>query len=74
MHHLLREHSLAAWGAMANGQENPLKESLAASPELNRYLKSEHIRELLDASVYVGDAPQRARVLASHIRDTLAKD
>ncbi len=74
MHELLREHSLAAWSAMANGQPNPLIESLAASVELNRYLKSETIHELLDASAYVGDAPQRARAFASHIHDTFAKD
>jgi adenylosuccinate lyase len=74
MHHLLREHSLAAWSAMANGQPNPLIESLVASPELNTYLKPELIRELLDASAYIGDAPIRARLFASHIREILAKD
>jgi adenylosuccinate lyase len=74
MHELLREHSLAAWGAMADGQPNPLVESLVASSELNTYLKPELIRELLDASAYIGDAPVRARLFASHIRDTLAKD
>jgi adenylosuccinate lyase len=74
MHHLLREHSLAAWQAMTNGQPNPLVESLVASPELQTYLTPQAIRELLDASAYVGDAPIRARVFASQIRHTLAKD
>jgi adenylosuccinate lyase len=74
MHELLREQSLAAWSAMANGQPNPLVESLVASAELNTYLKPELIRELLDASAYTGDAPVRARLFASHIRETLAKD
>jgi hypothetical protein len=31
------------------------------------------VRELLDASTYVGDAPERARGMAQVIRDVLCK-
>jgi adenylosuccinate lyase len=74
MHHLLREHSLAAWQAMSSGQPNPLVESLVASAELQTYLPPETIRDLLNANAYIGDAPTRARAFVAHIRDTLAKD
>ncbi|HVU09996.1 MAG TPA: adenylosuccinate lyase [Phototrophicaceae bacterium] len=67
MHEQLRAHSLAAWSAIANGQPNPLVEALATSPALTIYLLPDQIRTLLDASDYVGDAPQRAREFAARI-------
>ncbi len=72
MHELLRNHSLSAWSALASNQPNPLVESLATSPELAVYLAPEQIRALLDASAYVGDAPQRARQFAARILETLS--
>ncbi|MFN8563064.1 MAG: hypothetical protein U0703_15965 [Anaerolineae bacterium] len=72
MHELLRSHSLSAWSALASNQPNPLVESLATSPELAVYLAPEQIRALLDASAYVGDAPQRARQFAARILETLS--
>jgi adenylosuccinate lyase len=68
LHHVLREHSLAAWAALAADQPNPLVESLAASADLAPYLTPDEIRALLDASAYVGDAPARARAIVSAIR------
>jgi adenylosuccinate lyase len=73
MHEHLREHSLSAWGALANGHANPLVEALASSMELKPYLTEAAIRELLDASAYIGDAPSRARAFAVLIRDTLQR-
>ncbi len=64
MHEHLREHSLAAWAAIANNQPNPLVELLASSPLITLYLPPERIRALLDASAYLGDAPERARRFA----------
>ncbi|MCC6805396.1 MAG: adenylosuccinate lyase, partial [Anaerolineae bacterium] len=72
LHELLRTHSLNAWAALADDQPNPLVESLANSPELALYLTPEEIRALLDASDYVGDAPQRARQFAAEILETLS--
>ena len=73
MHEHLRTHSLAAWAALADGQPNPLVESLANSPTLALYLAPEHIRALLDASAYVGDAPERARHFAAQLLAALIR-
>ncbi|MEO8392677.1 MAG: lyase family protein, partial [Chloroflexota bacterium] len=71
MHEHLRTHSLAAWAAISEGQPNPLIEALANSPTLAVYLTPEQIRALLDASAYVGDAPERARQFAYHVLNSL---
>jgi adenylosuccinate lyase len=68
MHALLRDHSLAAWKAIADGAPNPLIDALSADPALTAYLPAERIRSLLKAADYVGDAPERARTLAAEIR------
>lgn len=72
LHEHLREHSLAAWAKISNGDPNPLIGSLANSPTLAHYLTPDEIRNLLDASVYVGDAPARARQFAIQILATIA--
>ncbi|MDZ4764975.1 MAG: adenylosuccinate lyase [Chloroflexota bacterium] len=72
IHEHLREHSLTAWAALSAGQPNPLIDNLAASPILARYLAPDTIRALLDASSYVGDAPDRAQWLAERIQSTLS--
>jgi adenylosuccinate lyase len=71
MHERIRCHSLSAWDEIQQGQPNPLAGLLASDPELLRYLPEERIRALLDASAYVGDAPQRARGFAEAIRAAL---
>jgi adenylosuccinate lyase len=74
MHHYLRDQSMSAWNAMSNGSTiNPLADSLVASDTLSQYLTPEQVRNLLDASAYVGDAPARARAFATRIREALSK-
>jgi adenylosuccinate lyase len=71
MHEVIREHTLAAWAALQStlsNAENPLPKRLSLDPRVTAYLAPERILELLDASTYVGDAPQRARRLAARIR------
>jgi adenylosuccinate lyase len=68
MHERIREHSMAAWAAIREGDSNPLPGLLAADPVLNTYLSAEQILALIDASDYTGDAPQRALALAESIR------
>lgn len=68
LHEVIREHSLKAWEALRNGQPNPLAESLSADERLTRLVKSEHIRELLQAQGHIGDAPERARQMAALLR------
>jgi adenylosuccinate lyase len=67
LHEHLREQSMLAWAAIAQGQPNPLVELLTKSSILTTYLSSADIRALLDASAYVGDAPERARQFAQTI-------
>jgi adenylosuccinate lyase len=69
MHELIREHSLAAWAELAAGQTNPLPERLSTDTRLTRYLAPAQILALLDATQYVGDAPERARKLAAQIKE-----
>ena len=71
MHERLRVHSMAAWEAIRNDKPNPLADRLASDTTLLQYLQPARIRDLLDASSYVGTAPQRARELAAHIRERL---
>ena len=67
MHERIRGHSLAAWQAIQAGRPNPLPALLAADPALLAFLSADQIAVLLDASAYIGDAPQRAHDLASVI-------
>ena len=71
MHEVIRQHSMAAWAAIQQGEPNPLPGRLAADPHVLAFLSSETTQTLLDASRYVGDAPVRARALAGTIRDAL---
>jgi adenylosuccinate lyase len=71
-HEYLREQSIHAWNAVAQGQANPLAASLLESRELGRYLSQDQLRELLDIHAYVGDAGERAREFAVRLRSALS--
>lgn len=71
MHERLRQHSLAAWQAIQQGDPNPLVDLITNDDELSTYLPSEDLHTLMDASDYLGDAPQRAREMAKTIQTTL---
>ena len=60
-HELIRRHSLVAWDAISQGQPNPLLDNLTHDPEVTQYVPTEQARILMDASDYVGDAPERTR-------------
>jgi len=68
MHEIIREHSLAAWAELAAGRPNPLIEQLANDPRVTAFITPDEARALLDASHYVGDAPQRARHMAQQMK------
>ena len=72
VHEVIREHSLAAWAALRSGQPNPLAGALAGDARLTTYATPDQLRGWLDASDYVGDAPERARALAQMIEEALA--
>lgn len=71
MHAKLREHSLKAWEVIAQGKPNPLALTLAADPDLLRYLQPARLAELMKAEDYVGTAAERAAALAEAIREAL---
>ncbi len=68
MHELLRQHAMNAWEAVRAGQPNPLVESIVRDARLGVYLAEASLRELMDASQHLGNAPERARRLAQQIR------
>ena len=70
-HAVIREHSLIAWQALQTGQPNPLANRLAEDERITQFVDAAAVRRLLDASTYVGDAPQRARDMATMIRAEL---
>lgn len=74
LHEHLRQHSMTAWAAVAQGQPNPLVDLLTQSSMLQAALSADEIRALLNASAYVGDAPQRARQFAATLMTQLKEN
>ncbi len=68
MHERLREHAMSAWAAVQSGQPNNLQELVAGDGALQRYLPPQALTELMDASGHIGDAPQRALLMAEAIQ------
>ncbi len=68
LHEVIREHAMAAWPEVQAGRPNPLIALLCDDPRTTQYAPREQILAWLDASDYVGDAPQRARQLAQTLR------
>ena len=71
MHERLRELAMRAWVSVEKGEGNPLSELISQEPDFLEYLTADKLRELLDASQYLGDAPKRARELSQTIREAL---
>jgi adenylosuccinate lyase len=74
MHERLRRHSLEAYDALRRGDPNPLADSLSGDTTILRYLQPARVRALLDASTYTGLAPDRARRIATRIRERLTPE
>jgi adenylosuccinate lyase len=74
LHEVIRTHSMAAWADVAAGHPNPLTERLAQEPAITRLLHTDQIRELLDASVYIGTAASSARDMARTLRNQTDKE
>lgn len=71
LHEVIRQHSLTAWEAIRQGQFNPLFTLLVSDERINALIPTEKIPELLRAENHTGDAPERTRQMAQHIRNTL---
>ncbi|MEJ2300821.1 MAG: adenylosuccinate lyase [Anaerolineales bacterium] len=68
MHERLRQHAMAAWGAIQQGEPNPLADLICQDGVFREYLKEGQLRDLMQAGGYVGLAPERARNLAQEIK------
>lgn len=64
MHEVIREHSLTAWARLNTGEANPLIDALCNDERVSAFIAPDAARELMNADVYVGDAPTRARAIA----------
>lgn len=68
MHERLRELAMSAWQSVESGEENPLTGLVSSEPEFLEYLSEEHLLSLLEASEYLGNAPDRAKEMSQTIR------
>jgi adenylosuccinate lyase len=71
MHERLREHSISAWEALQAGRPNPLMEQVCKDAVFLGYVDEETLRQLMDASSHVGNAPHKAKELAKTIRQVI---
>jgi len=71
LHEAIRESSMRAYAALAEGGLNPLATLLADDDRITHLVEPAEVREWLDPTAHVGDAPERARRLCRRIRETL---
>jgi len=71
LHETIREHAMTAWAAIRRDEPNPLVGLLCDDPRITQYAIRNNVRAWLDASGYVGDAPERARAFAGMLRQHL---
>ncbi len=71
MHEHLRLHALTAWESIQRAETNPLSDLVTRDDTFQQFLPENELRELMDASHHLGDAPQRARAFASLLRREL---
>ncbi|CAG0928972.1 adenylosuccinate lyase [Thermoflexales bacterium] len=68
MHEVIREHAVQAWAEIGAGRTNPLIETLCADQRVTQFMTAAMARTLLDARMYVGNASQKARLLAAQLQ------
>ena len=71
LHEVIREHSLTAWQALQSGQPKPLGKLLAEVARITQHTDAATVTHLLDATDHVGDATERARLLAAEMRKAI---
>lgn len=71
LHEAIRQHSMTAWQAINQGQDNPLPDLIAADDAFSQLVPPDEIVALLDARTHIGDAPERAHNLAQRIKSML---
>jgi adenylosuccinate lyase len=71
-HEWIRQATLAAQQTIEKGEANSLSDLLVSDDRITRFLKPTDIESLLDASQYVGTAPNRAAIFAQKLRNALS--
>jgi adenylosuccinate lyase len=71
LHEVIRESAMRAYDELAAGRTNPLATLLADDERVAHWVDPAEVREWLDPTAHVGDAPIRARRLALRIRETV---
>jgi adenylosuccinate lyase len=71
LHEVIREHSLSAWATTRDGGDNPLIDNLVADKDMLSLASAAEIRGWLDATHYVGDAPERSIQMAQEMREAI---
>lgn len=71
LHEVIRDHSLTAWAAIRAGKPNRLTTSLADDPTFIGLMRRDEVLSTLVAEDYLGDAPRRARELATSLKTTI---
>jgi len=69
VHEAIREISLVAWQEIQKGRPNPMSQLLLSNKKINKYLKKEEVKKLLDVRNHIGDAPERALKLVEKIKN-----
>jgi adenylosuccinate lyase len=72
-HEWLRQWSLEAWKSVQDGQENPLRQLLAADERITRHLSADQIGDLMDSTSHTGTASERAKAFARQLREIFAE-
>jgi len=70
IHQRLRDLSIQAWAAVRKGEPNPLADLIVEDPDFLEYLSADELRQAMKRSGYLGDAAERAKILAELIEDT----
>jgi len=69
MHEVLKDTAMKAWEVVQNGQENPMAELLKSNQDITKYVPVLEIEKQLDVTGHIGTAPQRARKIATEIKN-----
>jgi adenylosuccinate lyase len=67
MHEVIRNHAIASWEKIQNGEHNMLADNLAQDSYISHYLSNDEIEKSLLVSNHLGTAVQRAKKLVQKI-------
>ena len=72
IHELLRNLSLTAWETIQKKGINPLSELIRNHKTINKFIKKEKMKELLDPKKHIGLAPKKCKKILKKIADELS--